>query len=857
MKRELFLTAAIISCIGGTAMATTNTQVFSTGQYTSNVEADNSILYGKDINVTQHNNGNVVQNIMAGGENNLVQHDAHNSLTVGLSNNNNSANSIVGGFHNTITDATNSIAGGTQNASHSSNTLVVGDTNAIDSESDNSIAGGKNVKLKGKNSLAFGEGAVVNADNVYAIGKDATATANNTIAIGNQAKASNENTIAVGNNVTTGKKGSIGIGSNITNTNGYGIVIGNNSSTNSLGGVVIGDNSKSTLDNGVAIGNGNTAANNSTAVGSNANAIGTTSVAIGSMVTAEGTSSVNIGHYNMGASTNSTVVGSANYIIHNDHLEGPEGDTVIGNGNFAQSSYHVIMMGKDNQIIDSDYAVAIGNGASVAKRESVAIGHNSKANTVIGTPSIAINGETHTFAGGTPVGTVSIGDTGKERTITNVAAGRITADSTDAINGSQLNAVINSLNFPTVVDGKNTTVAETVNINGGKEYQVNLNDNINLTNNGSVTIGDTEIKNGEIVIGDKNDIHTSMTSGQLGVDGPDGATAIMSAAITLENKVDGSTSTVETKGLTAVDANGREVTFTTDGISAGGQTINNVKAGVDGTDAVNVNQLRDSEANIYNTINSTNNAAVARANYYTDLQTAKVGARAAAMANLHYQDFNADDKWSVAAGYGHYKGQNAGALGVAYQPNENTMISVSSTLGSDTMIGAGISMKFGKSSKMNANKQVAMAKEIQELREIVAAQNEKINMLVDHAMGKNEAITDTVFPDVPENHWAYMMVQDLAYKGIVVGYPDGNYNGERTLTRYEFAVALDRAISAGYMNPELGRAIKEFKPELDSIYANMRFRVDRVSGKDSATNKVERVRVNKDNIRDNYGTIVK
>ena len=101
------------------------------------------------------------------------------------------------------------------------------------------------------------------------------------------------------------------------------------------------------------------------------------------------------------------------------------------------------------------------------------------------------------------------------------------------------------------------------------------------------------------------------------------------------------------------------------------------------------------------------------------------------------------------------------------------------------------------------------------------------------------------------------MVQDLAYKGIVVGYPDGNFSGDRTLTRYEFAVALDRAISAGYMNPELGRAIKEFKVELDQVQNGMRFRVDRVSGKDGATDKVERVRVNKDNTRDNYGTIVK
>ena len=310
---------------------------------------------------------------------------------------------------------------------------------------------------------------------------------------------------------------------------------------------------------------------------------------------------------------------------------------------------------------------------------------------------------------------------------------------------------------------------------------------------------------------------------------------------------DGGT-TVNNDGLTI--NNGPSVTK--DGIDAGNKTITNVAPGrveAGSTDAINGSQLNDAAQRISNRYD----AAIAN----NQREISKVGARAAAMANLHYQDFNADDKWSFAAGYGHYKGQNAGAIGVAYQPNENTMITASTTLGKDAMYGAGVSMKFGKSSKMNANKQVAMAKEIEELRAIVAAQNAKIDALVDHAMGKNEAITDVVFPDVPENHWAYNMVQDLAYKGIVVGYPDGNFSGDRTLTRYEFAVALDRAISAGYMNPELGRAIKEFKVELDQVQNGMRFRVDRVSGKDGATDKVERVRVNKDNTRDNYGTVVK
>lgn len=263
---KILLTSAVLTTLAGTAMASDNNQAFNVGHYRTTLEADNSVLYGEDINVTQHNDGNVVKNILIGGYNNMAQHDAHNSLTIGTSNNNNSANSIVSGFHNTITNAENTIAGGVQNASHSSNTLVFGNTNAIDFRSDNSFAGGERNKITGKNSLVFGEDAVVEGDNTYAIGKEAIATASNSLAIGNGAKATEEN--------------------------------------------------------------------------------------------------------------------------------------------------------------------------------SVAIGNNSITNTAIGTESEIINGTTHTFAGSAPLGTVSIGDIGKERTVTNVAAGRISDTSTDAVNGSQLHAII-------------------------------------------------------------------------------------------------------------------------------------------------------------------------------------------------------------------------------------------------------------------------------------------------------------------------------------------------------------------------------------------------------------------------------
>ena len=443
---KILLTGLVLTTVAGTAMASENNQNFNVGHYRSTTEANNSVLYGEDINVTQHNDGKVVKNILIGGYNNMAQHDAHNSATFGTSNNNNSANSIVTGFHNTITNAENTIAGGVQNASHSSNTLVFGNTNAIDFRSDNSFAGGERNKITGKNSLVFGEDAVVEGDNTYAIGKEAIATASNSIAIGNQTNVSEENSLAIGHNITTGKKGSIGIGTDITNTNGYGIVIGNNSSTNSLGGVVVGDHSKSTFDNGVAIGNSNEAGNNSTAVGSIANATGVSSVAIGHMVSAEGTYAVNIGTSNEGASKYSTMVGSNNYVVHSDHLEDPQGDTVMGNANIAQDSYHVTVVGTDNEISNANYAVAIGNNTSVTKEESVAIGHSSNANTVVGTASAVIDNNTHEFAGSAPVGTVSIGDAGKERTITNLAAGRVSETSTDAVNGSQLHSVIEETN---------------------------------------------------------------------------------------------------------------------------------------------------------------------------------------------------------------------------------------------------------------------------------------------------------------------------------------------------------------------------------------------------------------------------
>ena len=225
------------------------------------------------------------------------------------------------------------------------------------------------------------------------------------------------------------------------------VAVGVNSNATGPNALAIGVETQSKSDNTIALGSSVTITlNNSIGIGSIVNVNGVSSVAIGHTVSTEGTAAVNIGNANVGASKYSVLIGSYNTVNHADHLENPEGDTLIGSANIVQDGYYATVLGKDNEINNANYAVAIGRNASVTANESVAIGHEAKANVVEGTSSMMINNNTYNFAGSTPIGTVSIGDTGKERTLTNVSAGRISNTSTDAINGSQLFATINEIN---------------------------------------------------------------------------------------------------------------------------------------------------------------------------------------------------------------------------------------------------------------------------------------------------------------------------------------------------------------------------------------------------------------------------
>lgn len=274
--------------------------------------------------------------------------------------------------------------------------------------------------------------------------------------------------------------------------------------------------------------------------------------------------------------------------------------------------------------------------------------------------------------------------------------------------------------------------------------------------------------------------------------------------------------------------------------------ITSVAAGTNDTDAVNVAQLKRVQDQITNsTTNISQNTADIK-NIKGDIskldkRVNKAVAGSAALAALHPLDFDPDAKWDFAAGYGHYHNGNAAALGAFYRPNEDVQLSVGSTVGNgETVVNAGLSVKVGAHSNVSRSR-VAIGKEVLELKKTVALQNaqiQKLTTLLNGVAGTNmKADRTTLFPDVPSNHWAYEAVSDLSRRGLVEGYPDGTFGGDRLLTRYEFAEIVYRAIQNGVQVNE--QLVTEFSPEMAL------FRVDTVAKNHQGQPTIERVRVNK------------
>ena len=282
------------------------------------------------------------------------------------------------------------------------------------------------------------------------------------------------------------------------------------------------------------------------------------------------------------------------------------------------------------------------------------------------------------------------------------------------------------------------------------------------------------------------------------------------------------------------------------------------------TDAVNGSQLFSVAKDLQNQIDNSTPGQIN--NNITNLNSRvgavekrvnKVGAGSAALAALHPLDFNPDDKWTIAAGYGHYHNANSAALGAFYRPNEDTMFSVGGTVGTgETQLNAGVSLRLGKRSPESRSR-VAMGREIAELNARLQDMENKYNNLLQilNPLAIDPSKT-AEFPDVPQNHWAYQYISQLAGNGILVGYPDGTFKGDAKMTRYEFATMLYRALQNGApIDENMKRAMNEFGPELQNIRLN-HFRIDRISGGDNDRHKTERVRVNNEpeNQRDVYGS---
>jgi len=557
----------------------------------------------------------------------------------------------------------NKIAGGAENATAFGvgNTVSIADHSFRDRTSDNEPdSATRQAGSYGANSVAVGNSNTVSGDAAIAIGSKSQATLSNATAIGNTATANRVGTIAIG---TRAQAGDFVANPNVvTDAQLAGKLSARQDGADRA--VAVGYESRAVGYKSNAIGSGAWALDNhSTAIGSSAQATANHAQAFGAGAQATG--------------VRSNVFGS---------------DAIASERN----------------------TLALGDSARATHENSVAIGAGSVTSPAEGFGSYRLpsnSAQVVTFAGANPTGSVSVGAAGQERQIHNVAAGRLSATSTDAVNGSQLYSVANELQRQ--ID--NTIPGQ-------------INNNItNLTNR----VGDVE------------------------------------------------------------------------------QRVN------------------------------------------------KVGAGSAALAALHPLDFNPDDKWTVAAGYGHYHNANSAALGAFYRPNEDTMFSIGSTIGNgNPQLNAGVSIRLGKRAPESRSR-VAMGREIAELnarlQDIENKYNNLLQVLNPHAIDPSKTAE---FPDVPRNHWAYQYISQLAGNGILVGYPDGTFKGDATMTRYEFATMLYRALQNGApIDDNMRRAMDEFQPELQNIRLN-HYRVDRISGGDNDRHKTERVRVNNEpkNQRDVYGS---
>ena len=519
--------------------------------------------------------------------------------------------------------------------------------------------------------------------------------------------------------------------------------------------------------------------------------------------------------------------------------------TIKGNGTKADTEYDASNI---KTVVDAQGDLVIGLDKNL-KADTVTVGGQGKdgadgINGAIGVKGAdGKDGVTISSIGkdGTNGTDGHIGINGKDGASADihVVKGANGVDGTDGYNGTDgIDRIVYEDHY-----GNTQTVAT---MNDGMKYGGDVGNVINKKLNGQVN-----------VVGGITDSSKLSTEDNIGVvsDGSDNLKVRLSKDLKGLDSVTTKTVTADTGNITTVNAStvnvgdttittggmtiqngsaGQDVTLNKDGLNNGGNKITNVAPGdisSTSTDAVNGSQLYGTETRINRLGNRINH----------------VGAGAAALAGLHPLDFDPDDKWDFAAGYGNYKNANAVAIGAYYRPNEDTMFSVGGSFsGGENMVNVGVSWKFGQKSHISRSR-VSMAKDMLAMKNQIETLTKKLAAYESGQPVKLAPIATgaMTFPDVPENHWAYEYVKNLAERGYLKGYPDGEFKGDRAMTRYEYAAIIYRALQNGAPSDgNMTRSVDDFGPELVKVQNIDRFRVDRISGKDNDRHKVERVRVN-------------
>lgn len=695
---------------------------------------------------------------------------------------------------------------------------------------------------------------------------DVTVGTGNGVAYGTSSSANNTQDIAVGNKAKVenyvGQNGSVAIGANAHVENMAGgaeaaVGMGQTSYSGSFWSSARVPADPSKVVGSVAIGNNTFARTGSTMIGSHnyrgaigdttidtdnngtrgaslnvyATTVGANSFSNGAFTTTTGTYNVISSSYTGGRFSTPTQNFGATVNGAFNSIESTSGGStagvataITGVANRVANSNGALVYGAGNEITNSSASFSTpGEGATSAKDFA------DKLKTAVTSSNGA--GATMAFGGGNKADyTLRTSLIGVNNTVTGVRGDQSKDNLALGVGNTATNVqhmtAIGSKN--TVSDAKNTVIV------GDNRTVTGANNAVII---GSSDNGTTTTVHDAVALGHNTDV-----SIEGGVALGSGSKAKVDAGAVGYDILTNAPST-DTSATWKSTASAVSVGDVANGVT---RQITSVAAGTNDTDAVNVAQLKRLHdmisVNAYNTVNVQGDVTNLKKDVSRlDKRVNKAVAGSAALAALHPLDFDPDAKWDFAAGYGHYHNGNAAALGAFYRPNEDVQLSVGSTIGNgETVVNAGLSVKVGAHSNVSRSR-VAIGKEVLELKKTVALQNaqiQKLTALLNDVAGTHmKADRTTLFPDVASNHWAYEAVSDLSRRGLVEGYPDGTFGGDRLLTRYEFAEIVYRALQNGVQVDE--QLVIEFSPEMAL------FRVDTVTKNSQGQPIIERVRLNK------------